>query len=232
VRNYNHPAYRTCHLGTSGIGKTTDFLKRFKEQSAKKRFIFDHKREFSLKLGKPVCTTAAQLVHAVGHSEYILFDSAEMYPADRQAGFAFFADFTLAMAHSTRGRIIFVADELQQVAGPHDDCQEIISLLDDGRCLQVDAMLIAQSPNGINTRVRNQLTEFYCFRQADENAIKFLSDNGISESSIRSLRPGEFIWKNVNTGLVAKGGDAFEINAKGMPTGSTIIRGGECENGE
>jgi hypothetical protein len=225
MRDYNHPAYRTCHLGTSGIGKNTDFLPRLMRESKKARwvFIFDHKREFSQKIKIPVVQNLAQLVAATARGGFILFDHQMMFPGDRQAGFRFFCTFIYEASKDLRGRKILVADELQEVAGPVDDCTEIITCLDDGRSLKIDAMLIAQSANGLHTRIRNQLTELFVFRQSDENAIRHLKQNGFDENAVRALRPGEWFWKNLNTGATARGGKAFTPHSARMPDGGTAM---------
>lgn len=225
MRHYSHPAFRTCHLGTSGIGKNTDFLPRLKREAQKAKwiFIFDHKREFSMKLKMPVCQTIAQLCHATERGGFILFDYQSLFPGDRKAGFQFFCNFIYTISESLRGRKIIVADELQQVAGPDDDCTDLITALDDGRSYQIDAMLIAQSPNGLHNLVRNQLTQLYVFRQSDENAIKHLEQNGLDKEAIRALLPGEFFWKNLNTGQIARGGRAFKTDSKGIPDGATAL---------
>lgn len=223
MRVYSHPANRKIHFGASGTGKNTDFLPRLKKEKAKWIFIFDHKREFALKLGLPVCETIPQLAVATKKGGYVLFDHQHLYPGDRVSGFKFFAKFVYEVAKELRGRKIIVVDELQDVAGPNDDCPEIITCLDDGRSLQIDAMLIAQSANGIHTRLRAQLTEIFVFRQSDENAIRHLEQNGFDKDAIRSLRPGEWFWRNLNTGKAAKGGRAFEPDTKGVPDGGTAM---------
>lgn len=223
MRDYNHPAFRSCHFGTSGIGKTTDFVIRLKQQGAKASFVFihDHKREFAQKLGKPVVTTAAQLVAATSRGGWILWDHCDMFPGDRAAGFRYLCKFIYECAPHLRGRKILVADEVHQVAGPHDDVRNFVMLMDDGRSLKIDAMFISQGANRIHESVRNQITECFVFRQADKNSLEFLTDNGFDEDQIRNLRPGEWLWRNLNSGQSAKGGKAFKIDGKGTPSGGT-----------
>lgn len=223
MRDYNHPAYRTIHLGTSGIGKNTDFLPRLKKQKAGWIFIFDHKREFSRKLKINPCQTIAQLALATERGGIICFDHQLLFKGDRPSGFEFFCKFVYDAAGKLRGRKILVADELQEVAAPTQDCSALITALDDGRSLKIDAMLIAQSANGIHTMVRNQLTEIFAFRQSDDNAIRHLRQNGFDETDIRKLQPGEWLWRNLNTGKAARGGKAFQPHAERIPDGGVAV---------
>lgn len=224
MRDYNHPANRKAHFGTSGIGKTTDFVKRLRKEKSGWIFIFDHKREFSQKLGGlPVCCTLEQLCVATQKGGTICFDHQVLYPGDRTAGAMFFAEFVYSVAGHLRGRKILVIDELQEVAGPDDQPFELIKCLDDGRSLKIDFLGIAQSPNGIHNKIRNQLTEMFVFRQSDENAIKHLKQNGFDENEVRGLQPGQWLWKNLNTGNFANGGKAFRLDASGTPDGGKLV---------
>jgi hypothetical protein len=221
-RDFSHPAHRTCHLGKSGTGKSTDFVHRLKKEmkTSKFIFIFDHKREFSTKLKIPVQTNEAQLAEALSKKGIVCFDHHELSPHDRLEAFRVFCDWVYSMAKALPGRKILVFDEGQEVAGPLHDPVELIQCLDDGRSLKLDCKFIAQSLNGLHTDVRAQLTEIYCFRHEDRNGISHLNEKGINAELIQSLRPGEFIWKNLNTGQAAKGGRAFQLVASGIPDGS------------
>jgi hypothetical protein len=225
MRDYNHPASRKLHLGTSGIGKSTDFVRRLRKEKAKYIFIFDHKREFSQKLGLPVVETLPQLAVATSRGGFILFNHQFLFPGDRAAGWRFFCNFVYTVSENLHGRKILVGDELQQVAGPDDDCEDFIMCMDDGRSFKIDFMGIAQSSNGVHNLVRNQLTEMFVFRQSDDNAIKHLKQNGFDESKVRNLRPGEWLWRNLNTGSATGGGRAFQIHSTGNPDGSIAGKG-------
>ena len=77
--------------------------------------------------------------------------------------------------------------------------------------------------------VRNQLTEAFIFRQGDDNACDWFAQKGFDCDRIQNLRPGEWLWKNLNTGQAAYGGTAFKIDAKGVPSGGTLIKGPAVE---
>jgi hypothetical protein len=231
-RDYDWPAFRQCHFGTSGIGKTTHFLETLKHTLKQKIhgvkrstiFIYDHKdREFSKKLSKTVVTTQAQLEEAAARGGYVLFDPSAMFPGNKVKGFDFLCAWLYAVADAIPGRKILVTDELQIVTDVDNDPDSLILCMDDARTYRVDCMFIAQGANAIHNRIKNQLTELFVFRQAEENAIKFLRSLGFDENSVRALKPGEWLWKNCNTGLMAAGGKPFEIKNNGLPPGARPI---------
>lgn len=211
-RNFNWPAFREFTFGTGGSGKTTAMLKRLAKQKAKLIFIFDHKHEFGKKLGKPYCYSLDQLARATAKGGYVIFDSCEMFPGDKPTAFKFFCDFVYNVAGELEGRKIFICDEVHRLTSNMERPREFLLIMDDGRNFCLDVMCICQAGNSVHNEIRNQITEGYTFRQSDENAIKWLCDNGYSENEIRGLKPGEYLWRDLaNGGETRRGGKAFCI---------------------
>jgi len=50
-------------------------------------------------------------------------------------------------------------------------------------------------------RIRNQLTEVVTFQQMDGQAMVFLEEAGFNVEAVRALAPGEFIARNLNSGV-------------------------------
>ena len=229
MRDFDHPAFRQCHFGTSGIGKTTHFLETLKGQlklgGRTTIIIYDHKHgEFAKKLARKPVKSVAALAKALLAGGYVLFDPTEMFGTKKAEGFEWLCKFIYAVAGDLKGRKVIVADELQMLTDTENEPTALIECMDDARSLKVDVMLIAQGGNTIHNRLKNQFTEIFAFRQADDNGIKFLKGLGFDESTIKNLRPGEWLWKNLNTGLMATGGKAFEISNAGMPLGGKILK--------
>src|SRR5574341_960604 len=78
--NYDHQGKRFAIAGMSGTGKTTFYLKAFRNWQASYKFAFDRKREIARKLRLKTCVNVEQMKYAVLHRYPVLFDSAEMFP--------------------------------------------------------------------------------------------------------------------------------------------------------
>lgn len=230
MRDHNHPAFVEQTYGTQGIGKTTAFLRRLRKQRAQLIAVYDHKQQFAGLLEKKPISTAEDLWDGLNRGGYVVFDPSEMFPGKKEEGLIFFCDliynFRDAQAKEMGDRIIksrtiIVIDELQRLTDVYNEPSELKLCCDDGRSLKIDVMTIAQNANAIHNSIRNQATEIFVFRQADDNALDFLVKGaGFNADEIRALKPGEWLWRNLNTGQAARGGEAFEISNKGLPDGA------------
>lgn len=198
--NFKHQSWKVLITGASGMGKTRYFLSLIERTPAALKFVFDHQGEFAVRARVRSARTLKEFVGPV-----ICFDPAQMFPGRTEEAFRFFCDFAFTVARHTRGRKLFCCDELQKLIGTsnHEMPQELRTLLETGRREELDFVAIAQSPNTIHTRVRNQMTEIVCFRQADERATRFVEQLGIVDA--RKLAPGEYRRLEVNTGALYRG---------------------------
>lgn len=202
--NFSHRPTKILLTGRSGTGKTTYFLAYLTRAPYRKKFVFDGEGEISHKLGKRPATSPQELLGALG-GEWIVYDPAKMFPGDTAAGFRFFCDWSFHMGTRLPGPKLFAADELQKVTDQYGNCKELALILETGRRYEIDAILIAQQPNLIHNRTRNQLTEIVSFAQNDARAVQFLEDMGLAGPTIRNLRPGQFLAKNLQNGKEAAG---------------------------
>jgi hypothetical protein len=200
VQVFDHESKKVLITGTSGTGKTSLLEKLLRKERSRWKFVFDHQGEFSARFRVPACTSPGELCGAVARGGWVVFDPVTMYPGKTRDAFAFFSDFTFAMAETQRGRKIFVCDELQKLVDNAKTPDELMCILDTGRRYQLDFYGISQAPNLIHNAIRNQITEVYTFRQSDENAIKFLAENGFNEYQVRNLKGHSFLWRNLATG--------------------------------
>lgn len=197
--NFAHKSRKVLITGGSGTGKTTYFLALVQGWKAQ-QFIFDHEGEFSHRTKTRPCVRVNDFKGPV-----ICFDPAWCFPGKTPEAFSFFCDFAFTYATKKKGKKVFCCDELQKLIGTSKDeiPPELCTILETGRRYELDFCAISQSPNLIHTRVRNQLTEIVCFRQIDERATRFVESLGIV--SPQTLKPGEFVRLDVNTGKQTKG---------------------------
>lgn len=197
-----------CFCGVSGSGKTTLFEKIVSREKSKYKFFYDHQGEFSRRFKMDACFDLEGLAEQTGRGGTIVFDPVKLFPGKSPEGFLFFCDFVFSLSGDLPGRKILICDEMQKLAF-RDHPQEVITLMDVGRRMQLDTFFICQSPNQLHPLVRNQLTEIYTFRQGDENAIKPLKTVGFDAKAVAALQRGEWLWRNLNTGDSKSGGKAF-----------------------
>jgi GTPase SAR1 family protein len=198
-----HRPTKVLITGKSGSGKST-YYTRFVQNTEAKRFIFDHEGEFAFRTGLKAATGARELLDRVSRP-YVIFDPVEMFPGDTEAGFAFFCQWSFEMGSRLPGTKLFACDELQKLGGTNTVPWELALLLETGRRHSIDTVFIAQQPNLIHNRIRNQLTEVVSFAQLDDNAIHFLADVGFKEDELRALQPGQYVVRNLNSGAESRG---------------------------
>lgn len=203
---YSHKSRKVLITGSSGCGKTTYLLDLLSKEKTNFAFIFDPEGEFSDKTKFRPARTCNELTKSAGQGR-VVYDPSFMFPGATQRGFNFFADFTFTLATRLPGRKLFVCDELQKFIGTSnaDMPHELALILETGRRYALDGIFVAQSPNLIHTRVRNQLTEIVTFRQVDERAKKFLVSLGFPEQQLAGLTPGKYLSLALNTGKFSSG---------------------------
>lgn len=207
IQNFNWKADHRLWCGASGTGKTTHFLKTLKAEKARLKFVFDWQGEFSRKLGIAPCFTVDQLCAATARGGWIIFDPVRL--GNIPATLEMFCRYVFEVGSITPGRKLFCCDELGKVTGNSIEPENLVTLLETGRRYSIDTFCIAQGANQIHNRIRQQWTQVTAFRHADTTAIKPLAALGMNENEIRELRPGEYVWRKLNTGETGKGGKAF-----------------------
>ncbi len=198
IQQFSHVASKILITGRSGSGKTTLFLRILAASKASKRFIFDGEGELSHKTGIGRCFNTHQLKTALLGRD-ILFDPSRMYPGDTAAAWRFFCEWAFEASRRLPGTKLLAVDELQKITDSHDNPWEWSLVLETGRRAGLDVLAIAQQANLIHNRVRTQMTEVSTFGQSDKNAIAWLADIGFDAQSVRDLRPGKFIARNLLT---------------------------------
>lgn len=212
---FNHPSCKVCVCGVSGKGKTTLFAKIVASQKARYKFVFDHQGEFSRRFGEKPCYSIDHIIESTEKGGVICFDPSGEWPGRYPEAFNFFCDYVFNVSIGLPGRKLFVCDEVQKLAF-QDVPPELLALIDVSRRRQVDMYFICQSPNQLHNMLRNQFTEVYTFQQNDETAMAYFA-KGWNEDEIRNLKPGEWIWKNIDSGQIEKGGKMFRPKRAPVP---------------
>jgi hypothetical protein len=209
IQNFNHPKCEVGIFGVGGHGKSTLFKKILDAQSADFWFFYDHQGEFCSRFHMEASHDLQTLTEQAGNGR-VCFDPARMFPGRSGDGFLFFCDFIYQFSGEFKGRKILVCDEMHKLCF-QDDPLELVTVMDLGRRRELDVFCVAQSPNQLHNMVQNQFTEIYTFRQANANATKHLIDVGFDKKELLTLKPGEYLWRNLTTGEARRGGKAFRI---------------------
>ena len=209
MQKFDHPSMKILVTGTSGTGKTTLAQKLLKSEKAFVKFIYDHQGEFSQRFKVPAIRDADELLEKTAKGCYVCYDPIDSFPGKSQQGFEFFCEYVFRVSQALGGRKIFFCDELQKLTDTSVEPEQFLTLCETGRRFQVDIICISQAPNRIHNAIRNQLTCVYTFRQSDANALKYLQENGFDPEAVRALPKGKYIRRDLDSGEVTEGGEAF-----------------------
>lgn len=209
VQKQNHPSIKVAIPGVSGVGKSTLFEKLILREKAKWIFVFDHKDgDLARRFGVRPCSTIDELEAATARGGFVIYQPGKMFEGEPEKGFEFFTKWVWPVAKILPGKKILASDELDNLLDEH---RPLCVILDQGRTFQIDCFFICQSMNALHNQVRKQFTEIFAFRQGDGNGTIWLEGKGCgTEKQLLNLKNGEWIYKNLNTGFLKKGGTAFE----------------------
>jgi hypothetical protein len=210
VQKQDHPSTKVLITAASGAGKSTLFEKLIRREKAKWIFLYDHKdgdlaRRFEVK----ACRTVEELEIAVVRGGISIFNPGELFPGKPDEGFLFFCEWIWAVKNYLKGKKIFGADELDALVDTHSKPDALCVILDQGRTFQIDCFFICQATNSIHNQVRKQITEIFVMMQDEKNGLAWLEEKGFSTDEIKSLKHGEWLYKNKNTGQSERGGKSF-----------------------
>lgn len=129
---------------------------------------------------------------------YIVRDDLEAAQIDEE--FDWFCDFTFELAGQLPGRKLIVVDESQDLIDPWNIPPGFERILCRGGRRMIDTVVCGSSANALEGTARNQVSELYCFRCVDDNAVKYPKSVGIDPEKVKALPDTHFIFKDMRTG--------------------------------
>jgi GTPase SAR1 family protein len=201
--NLAHQSRKILVTGQSGQGKSTYFA-RFLSHSFKtfydKIFVYDHIGEMAYRLNIAPALSVDDLSRQ-WEEGFICYDPAEMFPGETDSGWNFYCEWVFDRCRNNLGMTKLIAvDELQLFSSTAQLSWEQCCVVETGRKYELDFLGISQQMNLVHNRLRNQLTELVSFRQEEQLIIDALEERGFSPEVLRSLKKGEFIGRNFQTG--------------------------------
>ena len=207
--NIERKAWQVFVAGRSGCGKTSYAERTIIGTHHDRIFIYDHQSEFWRRLNLIPVTDFDGLYERVKKERIICFDYSFAYFGEMEERFVEFCDVCFNLCKDClepqHVESLFVCDEIQKVVTGHDIPKEFKNISQTGRKFALDTLLLSQQPNEVHNGIRNQATEMVCFAQKDENALKFVTQNGFDPEEIRALQPLNYIWQDMNTAEFRRG---------------------------
>lgn len=191
--------------GASGSGKTTlALLHMVRVKGVACQFIFDYKGEFAYRLGLPAAGTANELEAALA-TRWVIFNPHRMFPGQVEKAFLYFCAWVFEVSQRGPGRKILYVDEAWKYCDPYNLPIELATCIQTGRIHGLETFFLTQRPNRMNGAIRNEITEFVCFRLQEKAAIKIAAEAGIPEEVPGNLAKGSFYALNCEKGGVLEG---------------------------
>ncbi|KAF0181398.1 MAG: hypothetical protein FD161_71 [Limisphaerales bacterium] len=194
---FGHNSSKLLIVGMSGMGKSLLWTRFVLNADYPLRFIYDQEGEFAERLSITPARTVSELEASLD-TGWVVFDPEQLYPGNADAGFAFFCEWCYELSSKLRCPKLFACDELQLLVDPQVIPWEFSALVETGRRRGIDLALATLSPNIINFRTRQQISELVTFGHDDKTAIKWLEEVGFDGEQVRALPQFEFLLRRKN----------------------------------
>lgn len=200
INDHKYQARRVLVLGTTGTGKTTLATRLIYSHPAPLVLVYDWQGgEFAERLGAKLAHSRHELAAAIKSGDRICCYAGagdQATPEEVATDFDWFCSMAFELAGETPGRKLIVIDECQDLIDPWNLPPALGSLLSKGRRRLVDTCMIGSAANALQSTARNQVTELYCFRSVDENALKYPGSLGIDTDTIRDLPNTHLVYRD------------------------------------
>ena len=214
----NHPPNKVLVTGQGGTGKSTFWTRYILNSKHDYHFIFDNELEFVQRCAPYLNATGSpEGLDAQLETGWVIYDPTEMFDEDFEAAFNFFCDWVYTISADLPGTKLFCCDEIQELVDTNNISTEFRRLIRLGRRRGIDAILIAQEPNSIHNKLRNQLTEVVAFQQLTDNALEFLVALGFDAEELRLLNTGDFVDKRTRPPLTIERANVFTLGKSLTP---------------
>jgi hypothetical protein len=159
--------------------------------------------EFAHRLHEKGINSREEVAQAIQAGRRVICYNAEKGEAKEDiqgAGFEWFCEMSFDVAGAIPGRKLFGADECQGLMDPYNIPEPLGDILARGGRRMMDTCLIGTAANALHGDGRNQVSELYCFRCIDDNAVKYPKSLGIDPQEVRALPDCRFISFDARTG--------------------------------
>jgi hypothetical protein len=172
---------------------------------AKVVFIYDWQEgEISKRLGIDATGDRAELQRKISAGDRIIaYDPGdELSEEEQQEDFAWWCKMVREVSGLVPGRKLAIVDESQDLMTTQRIPIELYRLLARGRRREIDTVLIASAANAIHGKGRNQVSELFCFKCVDDNALDYPVSLKMDGEKIQALEKGHFLHKSLETGKI------------------------------
>lgn len=202
--NLSHVAVHELVNGMSGKGKSTLIREKVAAHPARWKFVFDtpHKQEFHRLLKWPLCYDKPTLERATFAGRPSAFVPHILYPGDRPSAFDLWIEWVYQVGQTLPGGKLVIIEEIEKTT-PHQNsplAPAFAELLDEGRAMMFDVLMVAQRVSTVNFQIRSTLTDIFTFQQTDPDQLDWLEREQFSRASVSALKRGEYIHRDRETG--------------------------------
>jgi GTPase SAR1 family protein len=204
--NIHHPATRILICGMTETGKSTLATRIIQNSRHDKIVVFDWQGgEYAIeRLNENPLFTFRTLGQEWDTRRIFPFDPTQEFP-DVLDGLDCLADFLLTVNDNCTDRILLVVDEGTLILNHGKMPDRFKFLWIAGRRWQIDIVWICHSYNDANLTIRNNLTEWYIFRQEDtKTVLPDLEALGFNPEKVSKLQCGQFLYRNKKTGEMSQ----------------------------
>jgi hypothetical protein len=203
LNNFHYNARRILILGTTGQGKTTAALRLVRLLPADLIFVYDWQGgEFAERIGVAGTDSRAVVGQKIEEGQRIICYNPgdKLGEAAQLDDFDWWCDMVMEVSGRVPGRKLAVIDEADELMTNQKIPDALYRILKRGRRRQIDTILIASAANAMHNKGRNQVSELFCFKCVDENALTYPTSLGLDGATIAQLAPGRFSHLNLVTG--------------------------------
>lgn len=204
MQSIKRKASHVLVCGKSGTGKTS-YAERYIIGSHHDRiFIFDHQSEFQERLALFPVFTFEDMQERLRTERILCFDYTKHYFGHLEETYEAFCDWCFYTSKDYLQPLgkesLMMTDEIQKTMTTASLPQPLKNILQTGRRFNLDTLSTSQQPNELHNSLRNQVTEFVCYRLQDQRALKWVCEAGIDIDVVSKLPDLSYLWKNMQTG--------------------------------
>lgn len=206
INDLDYNAQRILILGTTGTGKTTCASRLIHLHPADLVLIYDWQAgEFAHRLGVlPSHTRDAVALRIEQGQRIVCYDPQIPFGGDMDQvqadDFAWFCEMAMEVGGQMPGVKLVVIDEAHDLMSVYKIPWPLRGLLARGRRRRIDTILVASAANAVHSTGRNQVSELYCFKCTDENALEYPVSLGLDKQEVKDLPKTHFIHKDNESG--------------------------------